>query len=466
MIYSSSERDFWYEASSSALTYYLEVDGNPVYFGKAINPSGNARVDVGRRIRDYLETDMPDFRGYDGVVVPHPKQLRAFGLRDEDGNLLESYTVLLECTGEWSAYYGTITDPINGHADPRQKIFWTTVEELGTSGKTYPSNTGGGNYNDIVDDGGGSEAIDTGITEGGYLSFTMVSGSGEEEGVMIYRNLHAYSRFTIAIDFDNAEFYYSYGHRWVKMDKEHLRERWDNIRFRLKVGETIYFKSNLDPTGTVGEIAFKTFGKEKVTKITVQGNVASLTHLDNFSAVTRASHPCQNYYQLFHSSMHLVDASNLVLPYSPVTSSHLYASMFEDCEYLVTAPALPATVLYESGYGCYNSMFKNCKRLVTPPDLPALVIPEGGYAGMFKNCYSLNYIRVYATSTFDDDGSLGACGGWMDNVKNNETGVFYFADGVRLYDPDQGGTPAGFYFATGRWGGSGKPSKWGVGSLE
>ena len=143
MIFSSSAKDFWYEAQTSALTYYIEVDGSPIYWGKAVSTTGNARINVGRRVSDYLETDMPDFRNYNGVIVPHPKQMRVFNLRDNNGVLIGSYTVLLDADGSWTGQYGPITSPVNGHTDPRQKIFWTTVEEIpeniiitGTTGNT------------------------------------------------------------------------------------------------------------------------------------------------------------------------------------------------------------------------------------------------------------------------------------------------------------------------------------------
>lgn len=137
MEYFSSARDFYYTNSAvSSLDYYIEVDGSAVYFGKAFRTSGETelRINISRRVRDYLQTNMPDFREYDGVVVPHPLQMRIFTLRNSLGMKLGQYTVLLESTGDWSAYYGVITDPINGKADPRQKLFWTTVEELDGAG--------------------------------------------------------------------------------------------------------------------------------------------------------------------------------------------------------------------------------------------------------------------------------------------------------------------------------------------
>lgn len=146
MEYISSANDIMY-AFEGTLTYYIECEGNVVYWGKAQEAEGS--INITRCIRDYLETDMPDFRDFNGVIVPHPKQLRTFYLREASGSLLETYTVLLESTGEWSVF-GPITEPINRRADPRQKIFWTTVEE---SGNTYDSNTKGGEYSGETDTG-------------------------------------------------------------------------------------------------------------------------------------------------------------------------------------------------------------------------------------------------------------------------------------------------------------------------
>lgn len=132
-----------------SLTYYIECDGNIVYWGKAQDTQGS--INITRRIKDYLETEMPDFRDFNGVIVHHPKQMRIFYLRDDSETLLETYTALLESTGEWSvSIWGPITKPVNKRADPRQKIFWTTVE---TTGKTYESNTEGAEYSGETDTG-------------------------------------------------------------------------------------------------------------------------------------------------------------------------------------------------------------------------------------------------------------------------------------------------------------------------
>ena len=141
MTFVSSSKDFFYETSASSLSYYITVDDTPYYFGKVIKSpdSDNLRIYLGKRVQDYLDSHMPDFREYDGVVVPHPNQMRVFGLYSSDGTLLEKYTVLMDWDG-FEGEYGVITFHINGHADPRQKLFWTDSlpleESSGSSGNT------------------------------------------------------------------------------------------------------------------------------------------------------------------------------------------------------------------------------------------------------------------------------------------------------------------------------------------
>lgn len=460
MIFTSSSKDFYYETSASSLSYYITVDGAPIYNGKAFKSPAETdlRINVGRRVSDYLESHMPDFRDYDGVVVPHPQQLRQFALYSIDGTLLEEYTVLMEWTGDWNAYYGPVSNLINGHADPRQKIFWTTVE--GVSGKTYPSNTDGGNYKDIVDDGGGDP--DSGITDAGYLSFTNIGGNAEAGVIMVFEffpNTH----YIMSIDFDETDIFYSYGHNWVKIPREKTGYGLEEpaIRFKVGEGETIYFKSNLSGTGTIGDIYFQTFGVDGVTEFTVQGYLTSLTHLDNYSGVTVATGECFNFYRLLRGCKHIVDASNLVIPYTTINSDDLLKEMFAECRNLVTAPRLPALELY--GSSCYQGMFDGCRSLTTPPDLPAPVIGEESYDTMFRNCANLKYIKVYATSTSDIEGTLSACGLWLENVY--PTGTFYCPSGVAFRTPEQGAA-VGFFYYTGSWGHSGRPAGWGVVRLD
>ncbi len=127
MRYYSSSSDFYYDTTASTLNYYIAVNGETIYNGKAVkSPSKDAiSIDVGKRVRDYIRISMPDFSDYDGVVVPHPEAMLVFNLFNLDsGELLEQYNVRLDDTKEWSGEEGCLSEPINTHADPRQKIFY------------------------------------------------------------------------------------------------------------------------------------------------------------------------------------------------------------------------------------------------------------------------------------------------------------------------------------------------------
>lgn len=63
-----------------------------------------------------------------------------------------------------------------------------------------------------------------------------------------------------------------------------------------------------------------------------------------------------------------------------------YGSLFLNCDYLTSAPELPAITLTGD---CYNSMFQGCSRLLKAPALPATTVSYAGYQNMFKGCTSL-----------------------------------------------------------------------------
>lgn len=103
----------------------------------------------------------------------------------------------------------------------------------------------------------------------------------------------------------------------------------------------------------------------------------------------RGSNPPLNQYGFswLFSNSDIIDASNLILPYTAMKKS-AYDSMFAYCRKLVSGPReLPATTLSES---CYNCMFEKCQSLVSGPrELPATVMSTFCYRQMFDGCSSL-----------------------------------------------------------------------------
>ena len=90
MKYVSIAKDFFYETTASTLSYYVSYNGRILYSGVSVKPSSAEKnvINISRRIADWLEIDMPDFRDYDGVVIPHPEQIRDFELYSTDAWVL------------------------------------------------------------------------------------------------------------------------------------------------------------------------------------------------------------------------------------------------------------------------------------------------------------------------------------------------------------------------------------------
>lgn len=131
MIYKSLIQDFFYEDSgSTALSYYLTCSGETIYTGKAYNPKG-IKINIRKLVEDWLWNAMPDFRGYNGVMVEHPEACRVFSLYTDEGTLLEEYMVFLtyeDLDMPMFTYRG-----VNGNSDPRQKIFFCGLSDTAFS---------------------------------------------------------------------------------------------------------------------------------------------------------------------------------------------------------------------------------------------------------------------------------------------------------------------------------------------
>lgn len=82
----------------------------------------------------------------------------------------------------------------------------------------------------------------------------------------------------------------------------------------------------------------------------------------------------------------LLDFNTVVNGGHPTMATYCFRSMFYNCTWLITAPALRGTTL--SRY-CYQYMFDGCISLTKIPALPATTLADGCYQGMFLGCTSL-----------------------------------------------------------------------------
>ena len=148
----------------------------------------------------------------------------------------------------------------------------------------------------------------------------------------------------------------------------------------LNKGEKMYLKGE-NVTYASSTSKYSHFNSD--AEFNVSGNIMSLIYGDNFIGQTKLS-SSYNFVYIFKVSK-VVDASNLILPATTLTSS-CYNGMFRDCTSLTAAPVLPATTLASS---CYNDMFRGCTSLTAAPELPATTLTNDCYGYMFRDCTSL-----------------------------------------------------------------------------
>ena len=149
-------------------------------------------------------------------------------------------------------------------------------------------------------------------------------------------------------------------------------------------------------------------------KFNASGNIMSLIYGDNFIGQTSLpSGSSYNFLRLLSNSK-IIDASNLILPATTLTDG-CYASMFNSCSFLTTAPVLPASMLKPN---CYSFMFYDCTALTTAPLLPAPLLTDSCYKFMFYACTNLNYVKCLAQNISATD----CTDNWLNGVSS--TGTF------------------------------------------
>lgn len=204
----------------------------------------------------------------------------------------------------------------------------------------------------------------------------------------------------------------------------------------VSAGNKIMWKgSGLTPSTNKGIGIFSS-----TANFTIEGNVMSLYHGDDFADKTSLSGNNYAFYHLFSGCTGLTSAENLCLPATTLTgfcyafmfrgcsgltkapelpsttlANYCYEWMFADCTSLTTAPQLPATTLILS---CYEEMFRGCTSLTTAPELSATTLEYRCYYEMFKNCSNLNYIKCLAT----DKSATSCTANWVNGVSS--TGTF------------------------------------------
>lgn len=145
----------------------------------------------------------------------------------------------------------------------------------------------------------------------------------------------------------------------------------------IRAGEKVYWKGYNNALGTGGgDSNFLSTGT-----FDVSGHCGSILREDDFSYVITSGNGIRRLF----INCKVVNAADLILP--KFTNVGCFASMFEGCSSLVSAPNFHNDTLSGS---CYSNMFKNCTSLVSVPFvLDYTTLQRGCYNGMFEGCTSL-----------------------------------------------------------------------------
>ena len=168
-----------------------------------------------------------------------------------------------------------------------------------------------------------------------------------------------------------------------------------NIPVVLNTGDKMYFRNDTGKfsraiyDGGSYNTSYITFTTDWQGRVNVGGDIRTLINYRNVDNTILEDGMFSNLfshtYDSNYNAARIVDASNLILPFTQMTP-YCYYSMFYGCTPLVNAPALPATTL---AWSCYQFMFRGCTSLTTAPTLPATTLASSCYYGMFRDCTSL-----------------------------------------------------------------------------
>lgn len=104
--------------------YLIQKNGTDIFYGKVkvLNENGPAIIDINAVAKDYLFVSVPELSAT--TVTQH---LDAFAIfRWGSGFNIQDFAIRQDYSGEpWTGADKELSEPINGHADPRQMLLYS-----------------------------------------------------------------------------------------------------------------------------------------------------------------------------------------------------------------------------------------------------------------------------------------------------------------------------------------------------
>ena len=283
--------------------------------------------------------------------------------------------------------------------------YWEQVHAYGLfSGDTYIGNTivepdsGYSGFENFhlwawipardAEQAGFNSGYTSGYTDGYESGITSCPGFTPVTGTALHFNI--ISSGTICFKTTNSAYTKTIEYKLNDGDWTSITSSLEGADFNVRAGDTVFFRGN-NSSYASGLSVYCSFSGS-TAMFDVAGNIMSL--IDIYYVNLYDFTDDYVFVSLFtHTNVH--SAENLRLKATGLTE-YCYRQMFQYCNNLVHAPALPATTLPKQ---CYAAMFSDCTRLKTAPQLPATSIAEYCYMNMFYGCSSLAYAPELPATT-------------------------------------------------------------------
>lgn len=125
MVTATTSMDVYVVApNTGTIRYTIQKNGTDIFHGKvySIDEDNLAVIDINEIAKDYLNVSEPVLSAT--TVTQHPDAFAVF--RFGSGFHIEDFAIRDDYSGEpWTGADKELSDPINGHADPRQMLLFS-----------------------------------------------------------------------------------------------------------------------------------------------------------------------------------------------------------------------------------------------------------------------------------------------------------------------------------------------------
>lgn len=416
--------------------YSMAYNGNIVYSGKAYKAPGSSTIDINVMTicKDYIHQSIEDFRELDDDVVANDGAYGIWTLCDEFGVGIMNWVVLYNYTNDWTGQTSyMMTEPINGHVDPRMLFFVTkyrtdsnvsvnpatlsfssaaTSDSVSVTATAPWSATTSSDWISVSPQTGENSTVSISVSQSSLWSQRtgqVIFDTGDatasvdvtQGGIPMndYFSVKALGSGTLSWDGGTLISTPISSLEYKKNDGSWVTSSDSGGSVSMVENDVVYFRAPY--TKPLSMTTPTTFSS--TMNVSISGNILSLYYNTGFSAATSVEGKMD---YLFRDWTGLIDASNLLIPsltakYNGYLIEQAAKRMFSGCSNLIAGPQFAPNISVLSS-GC-SQMFYGCTSLRTMPVFSPDSIGLQGCYQMFYGCTSLQTVD-FITNSIGEEG--------------------------------------------------------------